>query len=71
MRRFQPRFMNTCGRVDPTTPKTLAEWCNIELEADYRKKVGAGFKQRTFNEALISHGTIGIGHLRTYLMAQP
>lgn len=42
----------------------------LELEGDYRKKVGPAFKQRAFNEALISHGTIGIGHLRRYVLQQ-
>ncbi|MSP59718.1 MAG: DUF885 domain-containing protein [Myxococcales bacterium] len=40
------------------------------LEADHRKKVGVAFKQRTFNEALIGHGSIAVRHLRTYLMGE-
>jgi hypothetical protein len=39
-----------------------------ELERDYRKKVGAAYSQRTFDEALISHGSIAVQHLRRYLM---
>ncbi len=40
------------------------------LEADYRKKVGDQFKQRTFNEALIGHGSIAVEHLRAYLLGR-
>jgi len=38
------------------------------LEADYRKKVGASFKQRTFNEALVGHGSIAVRLLRDYVL---
>ena len=38
------------------------------LEHDYRQKVGAGFRQRTFNEALIGHGSIAVKLLRAYLL---
>jgi hypothetical protein len=38
------------------------------LEADYKKKVGAAFKPRTFNEALISHGSIAVKLLRRYVL---
>ena len=34
------------------------------LERDYRKKVGAAFNQRTFNEALIGHGSVAVKFLR-------
>ncbi len=40
------------------------------LEADYRKKVGGDFKQRTFDEALIGHGSIAVKHLRSYLLGE-
>lgn len=38
------------------------------LEADYRKKVGAAFRQRTFNEALIDHGSVAVKLLRRYVL---
>jgi uncharacterized protein (DUF885 family) len=40
------------------------------LEAEYRKKagVGAGFRQRSFNEALIGHGSIAVKLLRRYVL---
>jgi uncharacterized protein (DUF885 family) len=41
------------------------------LERDYRARVGAGFKQRTFNEALIGRGSIAVKYLRDYLLAAP
>jgi hypothetical protein len=34
------------------------------FEKDYRTKVGAGFKQRAFNEAVIDHGSIAVKLLR-------
>ncbi|HSR99845.1 MAG TPA: DUF885 domain-containing protein [Kofleriaceae bacterium] len=40
----------------------------LALERDYKKKVGPKFKQRTFNEALISHGTLAVRFLRDYLL---
>jgi len=39
-----------------------------ELEAEYRKKVGAAFKQRTFDEAIIGHGSVAVKFLRRYLL---
>ena len=39
-----------------------------ELERDYRKTVGAKFSQRTFNEALIGHGSVAVKFLRRYLL---
>lgn len=39
-----------------------------ELERDYRRKVGGAFSQRVFDEALIGHGSIGIRHIRAYLL---
>jgi uncharacterized protein (DUF885 family) len=39
-----------------------------ELERDYRKQVGAKFNQRTFDEALIGHGSIAVRFLRRYLL---
>jgi uncharacterized protein (DUF885 family) len=39
-----------------------------DLERDYRAKVGAAFSQRTFDEALISHGSIAVKYLRRYLL---
>jgi uncharacterized protein (DUF885 family) len=39
-----------------------------ELEAEYRKKVGAAYKQRTFDEAIIGHGSIAVKFLRRYLL---
>lgn len=38
------------------------------LEKDYRQKVGAKFNQRTFNEALIGHGSIAVKFLRDYVL---
>jgi len=38
------------------------------LEADHKRKVGASFKQRAFNEALIGHGSIAVKFLRRYLI---
>jgi uncharacterized protein (DUF885 family) len=38
------------------------------LETDYRKKVGDKWSQRTFDEALIGHGTISVQLLRRYLL---
>jgi uncharacterized protein (DUF885 family) len=38
------------------------------LERDYRKKVGAAFKQRAFNEAVIGHGSIAVKFLRDYVL---
>jgi uncharacterized protein (DUF885 family) len=38
------------------------------LERDYRKRVGGKFIQRTFNEALISHGSIAVKFLRDYVL---
>ena len=40
----------------------------IELEKDARKKSLSGFNQRSFNEALISNGSIAVKHLRNYLL---
>jgi uncharacterized protein (DUF885 family) len=39
-----------------------------ELERDYRKQVGAKFVQRTFDEALIDHGSIAVKFLRRFLL---
>lgn len=36
------------------------------LEAVYRKKVGPAFRQRTFNELVIGHGSIAVRHLARY-----
>ncbi len=38
------------------------------LERDYRKQVGAQFDQRTFDEALIGHGTIPVELVRGYVL---
>jgi uncharacterized protein (DUF885 family) len=38
------------------------------LEEDYRKQVGQAFRQRTFDEGLIDHGSIAVKHLRRYLL---
>lgn len=38
------------------------------LEADYRAKVGDKFNQRTFNEALIGHGSLAVKLLRAYVL---
>jgi uncharacterized protein (DUF885 family) len=44
-------------------------WSEIhELEDDYRRKVGASFQQRAFNEAIIGHGTLAVKYLREYLL---
>jgi uncharacterized protein (DUF885 family) len=43
----------------------------LTLERDYKarqKTVGAAFKQRTFNEALIGHGTLAVKFLRDYVL---
>lgn len=39
-----------------------------ELERDYRTQVGPGFVQRTFDEALISHGSVAVKFLRQFLL---
>jgi uncharacterized protein (DUF885 family) len=39
-----------------------------ELERDYKKQVGKDFKQRTFDEGLIGHGSIAVKFLRDYLL---
>src|SRR6185369_7411797 len=38
------------------------------LESAYKQKVGAAFKQRTFNEALIGHGSLAVKLLRRYVL---
>jgi uncharacterized protein (DUF885 family) len=40
------------------------------LERDYKAKVGASFKQRTFNEALVGHGTLAVKFLREYVLGK-
>ena len=43
----------------------------VQLEKDYRAKIGNdAFKQRTFDEALVSHGSVAVKHLRRYLLGQ-
>ena len=42
-----------------------------ELERDYRAQVGTKFVQRTFDEALISHGSIAVKFLRQLLLGSP
>jgi uncharacterized protein (DUF885 family) len=39
-----------------------------DLERDYRKQVGGKFSQRTFDEALIGHGSVAVKFLRRYLL---
>jgi uncharacterized protein (DUF885 family) len=39
-----------------------------DLERDYKKKVGAKYTQRAFNEGLIQHGSIAVKFLRRYLL---
>ena len=39
-----------------------------DLERDYRKQVGGAYSQRTFDEALISHGSIAVKFLRRYVL---
>jgi uncharacterized protein (DUF885 family) len=38
------------------------------LERDYKAKLGGRFKQRTFDEALIGHGSLAVKFLREYLL---
>jgi len=38
------------------------------LERDYKAQLGARFKQRTFDEALIGHGSLAVKFLREYLI---
>ncbi|TMQ10598.1 MAG: DUF885 domain-containing protein [Deltaproteobacteria bacterium] len=38
------------------------------LEQDYRTQVGAKFKQRTFDDALIGHGSLAVKFLRDYVL---
>lgn len=38
------------------------------LERDYKAQFGARFKQRTFDEALIGHGSLAVKFLREYLL---
>jgi uncharacterized protein (DUF885 family) len=40
----------------------------LTLETDYKKQVGAKFKQRTFDEALIGHGSLAVKFLRDYAL---
>jgi uncharacterized protein (DUF885 family) len=40
----------------------------VTLERDYKTKVGAAFKQRTFNDALIGHGSLAVKFLRDYVL---
>jgi uncharacterized protein (DUF885 family) len=42
----------------------------LELERDYKAKVGKAFSQRAFDEALVGHGTIAVKYLRQYLMGK-
>jgi uncharacterized protein (DUF885 family) len=43
----------------------------LDLERDYRAKLGkATFKQRTFDDALVTHGSIPVKHLRRYLLGE-
>ncbi len=43
----------------------------VQLEKDYRAKIGdVAYKQRTFDEALVSHGSVAVKHLRRYLLGQ-
>ncbi|HZJ63215.1 MAG TPA: DUF885 domain-containing protein [Kofleriaceae bacterium] len=42
----------------------------LTLERDYKQKVGAKFKQRTFNEALIGHGSLAVKFLRDYVVGR-
>ena len=44
----------------------------VELERDYRVKVSdAAFRQRTFDEALVGHGSIAVKYLRSLLLGEP
>jgi uncharacterized protein (DUF885 family) len=38
------------------------------LERDYKAQLGARFKQRTFDETLIGHGSLAVKFLREYLL---
>ena len=40
------------------------------LEADYKKKLGAKWSQRAFNEALIGQGSVAVKFLRRYLLGR-
>ncbi|MBI5481432.1 MAG: DUF885 domain-containing protein, partial [Deltaproteobacteria bacterium] len=40
----------------------------VELERDYRAKVGKGYSQRAFDEAIVGHGSIAVKYLREILM---
>jgi uncharacterized protein (DUF885 family) len=39
-----------------------------QLESDVRISLGSSFVQRSFDDALIGHGTIAVKHLRRYLL---
>jgi uncharacterized protein (DUF885 family) len=39
-----------------------------ELEREHRAKVGRAFSQRTFNEGLVGHGSVGVKYLRRFLL---
>jgi uncharacterized protein (DUF885 family) len=43
----------------------------LDLERDYKKHAGKAFKQRTFDEGMIGHGSIAVKFLRTYLLDTP
>jgi uncharacterized protein (DUF885 family) len=40
------------------------------LEADSRKKLGAKFDQRVFDEALIGHGSLAVPKLRAFVLGE-
>ena len=42
----------------------------LQLESEMRKRDGAAFRQREFDEKLISHGSIAVKHLRRYLFPE-
>ena len=42
----------------------------LQLESEMRKRDGAAFRQREFDEKLISHGSIAVRHLRRYLFPE-
>jgi uncharacterized protein (DUF885 family) len=43
----------------------------VELERDYKAKVGKAYSQRRFDEALVGHGSISVKYLRPIVMSRP
>ena len=49
---------------------TMGKLMILKLRDDYKKKVGAKWSQRAFNEALIGQGSVAVKFLRRYLLGR-